>query len=258
MSKPWLSRILQIAGTLALVALTISVYRRTDWCKGFTPDGIMTLLAGIIAFAAVIIQIRSSSRQVREQITAQRDAEREDLERQKQAVARALLFEMDGFYRYPLKPVEITLKQNDGAVNPAAIPAGADLTFPIYEGNSSVLGGLDEMIVAAVVMFYNDASMFVRTLNEYNALVTRFFNSRDPVVEEQALARLRQIRFLLPSLIDITYVASLKLCAFTGIEFKFPLIGVSKEPTPNAILKKAAELDLLNFLREQREDAQAH
>ena len=98
MLKPWLNRILQIVGTLALVALAVIVYRRTDWSKGLTPDGAMTLVAAAIAFIAVIWQIRSSSKQVQEQIRAQRDAERKERERQRKAVATAILFEIDGFY----------------------------------------------------------------------------------------------------------------------------------------------------------------
>ena len=115
MLKPWLKRTLQIVGTLALVALLILVYRGTDWRKRFTPDGDLTLVAAAIAFIAVIIQIRSSSKQVQDQIKAQRDAEREEQERQKRAVATAILFEIDLIYRSMIRDTGEAI-QNEKAV----------------------------------------------------------------------------------------------------------------------------------------------
>jgi hypothetical protein len=137
MLKPWLKRILQIVATLALVVLVVIVYRRTDWCKGFTPDGIMTLIAGVLAFAAVQWQMWDQR------------------SRQKRAVASAILFEIDATYRYLLREVSKWLKLID--------PESVDLRsvaiksfvarFPILDANAGKIGDLGERTVPSVVRF---------------------------------------------------------------------------------------------------------
>jgi sensor domain CHASE-containing protein len=71
-----------------------------------TLDGLMTLVAGVIAFIAVIIQIHSSSKQLQDQMDAQRDAEQDELERKKRAVATAIDFEIDSIYRTFVRSVK--------------------------------------------------------------------------------------------------------------------------------------------------------
>jgi hypothetical protein len=156
MLKPWLKRILQIVGTLALAALLVVVYRRTDWSKGFTPDGVMTLVAGIIAFVAIIIQIRSSSKQVQNQIKAQREAEHGERQRQKRALAAALTAEIDDFYWFFLKglwehrtiicgPAALSMKP---AAELGPVPSTA---FQVYKSTAGQLGLLSAQTVRSVV-----------------------------------------------------------------------------------------------------------
>src|SRR5271157_2399405 len=133
MLKPWLKKTLQIVGTLALVALVVIVYRRTDWSKGITPDGSMTLIAGVIAFIAVIIQIISSSKQVQDQVKAQRDAERGEQVRQRKGVAIGLLFEIDGFYRSYLRdPRKVFDRIDVSKDNLPGVRSVGENPFPVY------------------------------------------------------------------------------------------------------------------------------
>ena len=120
-----------------------------------TLDGLMTLVAGVIAFIAVIIQIRSSSKQVQDQIKAQRDAEREERERQKRTVATAILYEIDSFYVFELDLDEKKLASWDGANNSFPIAAGLRTNVSeIYKGVSPLLGSLNAKSVTAIVKFY--------------------------------------------------------------------------------------------------------
>jgi len=136
-----------------------------------TLDGLMTLIAGVIAFIAVIIQIRSSSKQVQEQIKAQRDAEKAELERRRRAVAAALLSEIDSFYASHLERRNELFefwKRKD--TDPQSVEVFRALTgkpFAVYESLADELGGFDAAIARGIVMTYGLMANFIDLLERY-------------------------------------------------------------------------------------------
>jgi len=148
MSKPWLSRILQIVGTLALVALVVIVYRRTDWCKGFTPDGIMTLVAGVLAFAAVQWQMWDQRRTLRQ-----------EQDRHNRAVATAILFEIDHVYRLMSEQVHADNFDIRYLVSPNR--------FVVFEASAGYLGSLGSDLAQTIVRFYGEAGRYFLGSQQY-------------------------------------------------------------------------------------------
>src|SRR5260370_16815941 len=105
-----------------------------------TLDGIMTLAAGVIAFVAVILQIRSSRKQIELQLEAEKKARTLESERQKQAVARALLFEIVNFYRYSRGHVRPLLDRVDvDECAPPLLSPPNPLFFALYPPHASHL-----------------------------------------------------------------------------------------------------------------------
>ncbi len=162
-----------------------------------TLDGLMTLLAGIIAFAAVIIQIRSSSRSVTAQMQADRDTRLDEERRGRQAVARALLFEILNFYRIYQEQVRKPL--DSGSPNAVQFPtlgSPGPGAFDVYRANAGKLGQFDDQIVQSVVTFYVEAEWFVSTLDSYNRSVYRELELYQTIKMGSApvihLARLRE------------------------------------------------------------------
>jgi hypothetical protein len=204
-----------------------------------TLDGLMTLMAGIIAFIAVIIQIRSSSKQVQDQLKAQRDAEREGREGQKKAVATALLFEIDSFYRLHVRETNESLR--------GWSPTTGDLfeaksispqPFPVYNGNASVLGSLDEDLVFNIVEFYGAAAQYLSALRDYkmeferpryNIALPRSATGASAAPEAMARSLLHELQQGLPRLINFAFVASKKLCEAAHVEFRAPFISIAAE-----------------------------
>jgi hypothetical protein len=195
-----------------------------------TLDGFMTLIAGLIAFTAVIIQIRSSSRQLREQIKTQRDAEREEQERQKKAVATALLFEIDNFYYYHLRGVrgyfeEIVRRRQ--LLEVVRVPPSL---FAVYQGNAARLGDLPDVVVEAIVHFYSKAAQFIALREDYR--VEREGHSElafDHPDNRKATIIFGHLRDSLPGVAKAAYTASEKLCGLTGVAFNVPNIAVAGE-----------------------------
>jgi hypothetical protein len=123
-----------------------------------TLHGLMTLIAGIIAFAAVIMQVRSSSKQVRDQIKAQRDAEHDEQKRQKLAVAKALLTEIDHFVLFHVRPL---INKEPGR---EFVKFLDDTPFTVFQANAYRLGEMESETARTVVHFYGLASEHVASL----------------------------------------------------------------------------------------------
>jgi hypothetical protein len=171
-----------------------------------TLDGLMTLIAGLTAFVAVIIQIRSSSKQLHDQMKSQRDAEREERERQKRAIATVILYEIDNFYMIELELVEKKLAGWDGANDhlPTAISFRAN-TAEIYKAVSPILGSLNAKSVSAIVKFYSMVGSYEGQWRDYQYCLDKLWLPGTPPVISEAFAKhakeqLEGIRKMIPGL----------------------------------------------------------
>ena len=177
-----------------------------------TLDGLMTLVAGIIAFGAVIIQIRSSSKQLHDQLKAQRDSEREESERQKRAVAAALLVEIDDFYEYFLRNLWEGRERIRGAIEvlnmpPLELGPIPSTAFVMYRATAHRVGILSIATAKSVVGLYNFMAGFVDTYESYRRAWSPERRAADPEMETKS----RDIFDLVPKLILDSYGTCEKL-----------------------------------------------
>jgi len=194
-----------------------------------TLDGLMTLIAGLIAFAAVIWQIRSSSKQVQDQIKAQRDAEREEQERQKRAVATAILFEIDLIYRSMIRDTGEAI-QNEKAVGGEFVVKPHSLHFAVYEGNASKIGQLPANIGQDIVEFYGSATRFLITLQAYSDAVRNAHEAPSNIDWRGMASQYREHTVkAIPWVRLLSYMVSRRLCEYAGVEFTAPTIAVAAE-----------------------------
>ncbi|MFQ5662810.1 MAG: hypothetical protein ACE5HL_03150 [Terriglobia bacterium] len=197
-----------------------------------TLDGVATLTAGVIAFVAIMLQIRSSRRAVEKQLNADRQARVEEQERQKLAVAKAVLFEIDAFYRYHLRDPRVFLANTD--VLKADLPGVKSVAphpFPVYYGNTGFVGRLDDEGVQAIVEFLAAAQSHLATARDYKSSMERFLRGDNPATAEvEARTYLSQMKNALPEMIKLAYIVCFKLCKLTGVPFEHPKIAVAGEP----------------------------
>ncbi|MFZ0962547.1 MAG: hypothetical protein WAO35_16755 [Terriglobia bacterium] len=216
--------------------------------KSLSVDGLgmvgTTLVAAALGFLAILLQVRSSSRQLRDQIKAQRDAERKEHERGNKAVAIAVLFEIDGFYRSRLRDLRQFLDRIDPLNDTLPGMMAVDQNpFPVYFGNASRIGDLEDHIVQAVVHFYGEAISYLSILRDYREALNFVdcrakFSSLSPLrpqdlpsraAEAQARTELKRLKQALPELERFAWLVCYYLCKFTGTEFKFPVIGAAAQ-----------------------------
>jgi len=233
---------------IVLYALLTLFHRYTDLGRSLSVDGLAmvgtTLFAAATGFLAILFQVRSASRQLREQLAEQHQASAAESERQKKAVATLLLFEIDGFYatylRGPRDPLERKRLETDELPQIASI--GPNL-FPVYRGNTSRIGEFPTYCVQAVVGFFQQADSIVSNLVDYAWSLERDRQLRPTMLDERDLRTIKEYRSqralawtqldriaaALPEAIKLAYLVCHALCQFAGIPFRCPPINVAAE-----------------------------
>ena len=210
-----------------------------------TFDGLMTLIAGLIAFAAVIFQIRSSSKQVQDQIKAQRDAEEAGRERQRQSVAAALLSEMDCFYasqlqtRYEL--FEHWKKMEDDPQLVEVFHSIAGKPFAVYESLADKLGGFEAATARGIVLAYGLMANLADLLRIYEGK-TGYAPSGDAAgkeIQRQSRESMRNtIRRTTELVLKHLVLTCRVLCRLSGTDFSTLFIAKDPELTSGGAASK--------------------
>jgi hypothetical protein len=236
-----------IVGFVLCAGLTV-FHRCTQLGRSLSVDGLAmvgtTLFAAATGFFAILFQVRSASRQLREQLAEQHQASAAESERQRKAVATLLLFEIDGFYATYLRGPRDLLERKRLETDelPQIAPIGPNL-FPVYRGNTSKIGELPIYCVQAVVGFFQQADSIVSNLVDYAWSLERDRQFRSTMLDERDLRTIREYRSLrglawtqldritgaLPEAIKLAYLVCHALCQFAGIPFRCPPITVAAE-----------------------------
>jgi len=189
----------------------------------------MTLIAGLIAFAAVEWQIR-----------VEKQARKEEGARQKRAVAKAILFEIDDFYRSQVQGVGGYLDGFARKRELCEVVRVPPSLFTVYQANTARLGDLPDEAVEAIVHFYTKAAKFLALREDYRA--EREDHSElalDHPDNRKATTLFGHMRDSLPVIAQAAYIACEKLCSIAGVGFKVPTVAVAREDI--AALNRAIE-----------------
>jgi hypothetical protein len=230
----------------------------------FSGDGLLAFAGGALALLGVWWSNHQSVKNLQKQLEAERKARTEETERQKKAVATALLFEIDGFYATYLRRPRDLLIEKEAAQD--ALPQFASIgpdQFPIYRGNASKVGELPTECVRALVGFFQRAESIVSSLVDYASSLDRArevesreasqpsnIRSGSPFYKTLAGMQLATIQKVLPETIKGAHRVCSILCPLAGVPFKWPPITVAQEKlSPDEIEATALEENCETSLR---------
>jgi hypothetical protein len=190
-----------------------------------TGDGIATFLTAVVALVAAWIAYRG----VKKQIAAEKEAHEHEVERQKKAVATAILFEIDDFYRYHLRGARVYFEELARRKELFEVIRMSPTLFAVYQGNTPRLGELPSAVVEVVLYFHSKAEQFFALREDYRAERDGRSDSADHVDSRKATTLFGHLKNSLPGLTGAAYNACERLCDFTGVEFKVPRIAIAGE-----------------------------
>jgi hypothetical protein len=209
-------------------------------------DGILTFIGGALALLGMWIQSRHADKGLKAQLDAERVARLEQDGRRKRALAKAILFEIDNFYRIYLRdprPVLMNVNAKDCGVGLLPVlKTPSDEPFPIMRSNGSTLGELHENYIRDIVRFYGEADAYLRTVKEYTQHFGKLVleGSTYAPVNFATRACLKQLQDSVQEMVNLTYLVSKELCVLASVEFVGLLIGVAAEPDPEPELIRQA------------------
>jgi hypothetical protein len=185
-----------------------------------TLDGLMTLVAGIIAFAAILLQIRSSRKEVQRQLNAEKESRALEEKRQKEAVARALLFEIVNFYAFYRVYVRPFLDRVDveNCMPPTLSAPGSDF-FAVYHSNAGRLGAFQQMLVEKVVQFYGLAELLLTNIRAYTWSLAREELQKSVQPGSAPRKLLHQVQQVMYPADRAAIEALQQLCEVAGVSF---------------------------------------
>jgi hypothetical protein len=212
-------------------------HRFTQLGSSLSLDGLAmigtTLVAAATGFLAILYQVRSSSRQLREQMADQHLAATLESERQKRAIAKALLFEVDDFYASHLSKVYDHYRNFDGKIEKLPGVVEVDIRmFAVYNGNTPLLGKLPDETVKSVVTFYDTARAHLLKVRDYKTLLREYqYGTRSPEAGQEALQLFFYVRADIPRLTRLSYETCLTLARLCDVPFRKDVVAVAGEDT---------------------------
>jgi len=195
-----------------------------------TMDGVAALAAGLLVLVGLWVGLRAVMRRTERVAALERDAAVRERGRQKLLLARALLFELDGFYRHYLRDVGAALETSEGWEGQYPVVNWvAEQPFPVYVANAGRLGELDEDTLSEVIRCYAMAAAYLSLLRDYKAAMDRVLRKEALEVSvPEARLHLNRIREALPELVQLSAELGRRLCSITGVPFHRLTIGAAK------------------------------
>jgi len=194
-------------------------------------------------------------------LDAEKKAREDAANEQRKAVATALLFEIDNHYRSNIRDVVRYLEEHKNDPDPTVIKPPGVNPFPVYVGNSKVLGVLPTVLVEIMVNYYGELRGYVATFNLYLKGYEMFLEGNTTIGRGVMRTLIPRIIIEGVAITQLAYTTCGLLCDFVGTEFSFPRIGVAGDPrvqdsTRTTLL--AAREQLMQEIGRMPTHAQAH
>lgn len=191
-------------------------------------DGLLTFFGGLLAFFAIIYQVRQADKGLQRQLDAEKKARQDAANARSRAVATAVLFEIDDHYRSNIRDLLQVFETQAAGVPIVLKPISAN-PLPVYAGNVTTLGELPSTLVEAIVQYYGVLRVYLGTLSQYSQgydLMVQGNQLGMPIMK----SLIHRIKSEAKAIIQPTYTVCGLLCSFLGTTFSFPRVAVANDP----------------------------
>jgi hypothetical protein len=216
--------------------------------SGPTWDGLLALTGGILAFLAILIQVHFSNRGLWTQLQNEESVRARERHRKNRTTATAILFEIDDFYRAYIRDVRSFLEDRSDNGAPPVIKSAGKNPFPVFEGNTQQLGGLNQQLVEAVVHFYGLARAYAMELDEYSNIFAAFQPAPDQYKRQILKSQVPRIMSQCQALAPFAFITCKFLCDYAETVFEAPRIAVAADSHISSETREVAQAGLADFL----------
>ncbi len=195
-----------------------------------TWDGLLTFLGGVLAFFAILYQVRRADQGLQKQLNVEKQARQDEAEDRRRRVAIALLFEIDDHYKSNVRDLVKYLEEHANDPSPTVIKSTNVNPFPVYVGNVNMLGALPPCLVEVIVNYYGLLRVYVATFNHYSQGYEMWLAGNSSIGRALMKSLVPKIKSEAAAITQLTYITCGLLCDFVGTSFSYPRIGVESDP----------------------------
>jgi hypothetical protein len=154
-------------------------------------DGLLGAVIGAVAGAFIAgFFILYQTRILLREESKRREQERES---ETKAVAAALLWEIDDFYRLSIRDVYNALKDKNPADLSFEVKSQRFRSFPIYEAVANKVGLFEPPLIGGIVGFFGTARAYLDTIHDYGQALEQLRAGQQEYLGK-AVELLRQIK----------------------------------------------------------------
>jgi len=191
-------------------------------------DGLLTFVGGLLALLAIWRQTSHADKGLQKQIDLDKKARLEEKETRRKAVAMALLFEIDSFYKSYVRDF-LPYTQGDNPSEMPYIRSIAIRPFPLYEANADSICDLQSDMAADIVSFFSVAECYLCDLRDYkDARDLRLQVGSTAAGLARAATVFQRIRTAAPGIARAVHLISEKMCRLTGVPFEAPRVAIAE------------------------------
>lgn len=188
-----------------------------------TFDGLLTFVGGLLAFVAILYQVKHADRGLQRQLATEKQSRESETQERRHSYATALLFEMDNFYRVYVRQLSDSLNSWAGNGPPRIKPVGTEW-LAVYRDGAAQIGTLPIETIKPIMTWYGHAQNFISTLNVY----CQSYDAGS-VYLARCFAMAQTIKGELLGMAEITFFTCGLLCKHVGAEFAPPAISVADD-----------------------------
>lgn len=208
-----------------------------------TWDGLLTFVGGLLALLAIFYQVRHSDKGLQKQLDAEAQSRRQGERARCRAVATALLFELDNFYRAYIRGLADAIGPKPGDVSgihyvdspflPPLRKVPSD-PFPVYKANAGAVGELPLEVTETVVRAYSAAQWVLDRRADYQLAREQSLQyGNEGSHFSFARQSLEELREVFRAAEGTLTQAAKALCKFTGTPFQIPMIASAEAEGPS-------------------------
>ena len=193
-------------------------------------DGLLTFIGGLLAFFAILCQVRHADAGLKQQLQAEKDARSQESEDRKRAVATGLLYEIDRFYSIYIGRFLKILGEAAKEKRHPQVESPGTRPFSVYPANCGDIGELDKELVQTIVDFYALAQRHALRIEEYVRSYSVALTDPQGVIKASQVEKALQpgIKSACEELVLRAYIVCAYLCEYTEIEFRAGQFDVAR------------------------------
>jgi hypothetical protein len=154
-------------------------------------------------------------------LAAERLRRQDERESETKALAAALLWEIDDFYKLSIRDVCRTLKNTEPSTLGLHVKPATYKSFVVFEANADKVGLFEPPLIQSIVPYYAVARAYINTVSDYGQTMRDFQGAMQTHIQGKATTLLTQVKQSSANMVPLTKTVCEMLAERAGTPYTF-------------------------------------